>query len=355
MAYVQHTQCIDVAKFKPLSYKAQPAIEMLVLFGGTLAWVAALIPIALGNPLCALHAIPLMIYGGLFGYCNWWLYYRLVCLGGDKCAIGLLYSVEPGTGKTWPGSYDTDYSVNLLLMSSEPNQDLATVGASVPYGQLVSETPALAARPDISFDPEQVTPDGATKDKAAYVLHAEFEGAGVWIMFLSSAAALMLVVAAIFVCQIPVWGWIASLILELLALLAALFGHAASQSDRAEGSPTDVNPSLGSLHPAKGNDWKRADVLYVFGTWVFDGGHQDEKHGWNEVHPIKEALKIGEWSGDWASFNARYQPKLCDAYHDAIAVGRNTATLSAQARRENQWMVHPLIDGCRDDDLPPIR
>lgn len=356
MSYVQHTECIQMSGFQPLSYKAQPAVEMLVLFGGTLAWVATLIPIVMGMPLCALHALGLMLYGGIFGYCNWWLYYRLVCLGGDRCAIGMLLSVEPATGKDWPGSYDTDYSVNLLVAHTQPGDSLAATAATKPYGELIGNTDIVKSRADVVFDPEPVTPEGGTDAAKSFVLHAEFEGAGVWIMFLSSAASLILVVAACFVCMVPVWGWIASLILELLAFLATLFGHLGAGSDGAEGNATDVNPDLGVLHAAQGDGIGPADVLYVYGTWVFDGGHQDEGHGWNELHPIKEAVKVGTWTGDWAtSIDSKYASyeDVCARLHDAIGTAQQPATIAEQARPEHQWIWHPLIDGCENSASPP--
>ena len=95
------------------------------------------------------------------------------------------------------------------------------------------------------------------------------EGSGVWIMFLTSAAALIMVAAAAMFCMVPVWGWIASIILEILAFLAVLFGHIAAQND--SGDPKDANPEIGDLNPAQGNGIGEASVLYVYGTHVFDG------------------------------------------------------------------------------------
>lgn len=160
MSYVQHTKCIDLANYRPLSYKAKPTVDMLMLFGGTLAWVATLIPIALGNPACALHVPLLLFYGAIFGYCNWWLYYRLVCLAGDRCAIGVVVSVETPDRKRYPDSYDTDYSVNLLLPGTYPGVDQATAEASLPFGDLIKGTPEIKARADITFSGERATPEG---------------------------------------------------------------------------------------------------------------------------------------------------------------------------------------------------
>jgi hypothetical protein len=56
-------------------------------------------------------------------YCNWWLNIRLICLGGDRSAIGAIYNVEPATPSYDSfnlGAYDTDYSFNLLLYPAIP-------------------------------------------------------------------------------------------------------------------------------------------------------------------------------------------------------------------------------------------
>lgn len=353
MSYVQHTECCKLTSYKPLKYKAQPAVEMLVLFGATLGWIAVLIPVVLGNPLCAFHALGLIFYGGLFGYCNWWLYYRLVCLDGDHCAIGLLVSVETVESKDWPDSYDTDYSLNLLLPNTKLGVSQADAETSTPFGSLIKVTPEVAARSDITFTGEFATPEGAGDDKKSAILHAEFEGAGVWIMFLTSAAALILAAAAAVVCMVPVWGWIASIILEILAFLAVLFGHLGAGGD--SGDPKDANPDIGDLHPAQGNGIGEASVLYVQGTRVFDGGHQDTHDGWNEIHPIKNAVVVGKWTGDWRTAVDSEHTSLkdhCERLTEAIGEADDPLTIVAQDEPKNDWHWHPLIDGCEGSTEP---
>jgi hypothetical protein len=355
MSYVQHTQCCDLPKFKPMSYKAQPAIEMLVLFGGTLGWVAALIPVVLGNPLCAFHALGLIFYGGIFGYCNWWLFYRLVCLTGDQCAIGMVVSVETKESKSWPDSYDTDYSVSLLLPNTKLGVSQAEAEASAPFGHLVQATAAVKARSDITFTGQYAKPLNTGDDKNSAILHAEFEGSGVWIMFLTSAACLITVAAAAVVCMVPGWGWVASVVLEILAFLALLFGHGLAQNDA--GSPSDVNPDLTTVQQADG-DGIGADVLYVLGTHVLDGGHLPEGQSWNEIHPIKCATKVGRWNGDWATAVDTAHVSLrdqCDAITSALVQAQDPQTVAAQSDPRNQWLWHPLIDGCvgSTGDAPP--
>ena len=73
----------------------------------------AALAIAEGEPWCALFAIEPPMAGSC-PFCEWWLYDRLICLGGDRSAIGMLVTIEPVTGKSGLGEFDTDYSINLL-------------------------------------------------------------------------------------------------------------------------------------------------------------------------------------------------------------------------------------------------
>jgi hypothetical protein len=60
-------------------------------------------------------------------FCTWWLNVRLICLGGDRSAVGAIYSIFPPNPSFNPvdfGSYDTDYSFDLLLWPFQPEVTL---------------------------------------------------------------------------------------------------------------------------------------------------------------------------------------------------------------------------------------
>ena len=102
MAYTYWTQCVKAAKYSgPINLPG--AGILAAILGG----------ISLNAGVAAVTAI----LGGI-AFCRWWLYGRLVCLGGDKCAIGLALEVFPPEDKTGLDKEDTDYSVNLLLAPS---------------------------------------------------------------------------------------------------------------------------------------------------------------------------------------------------------------------------------------------
>src|SRR5215813_5891060 len=101
MAYNQFTKCVDV---KDKKYPGKPTV---------VAVLAAIAILLAGGGLTPFTAVPLLTIVVLF--CLWWLYDRLICLGGDRCAIGFLGGVEPPDAKSGFEMFDTDYSFNLVL------------------------------------------------------------------------------------------------------------------------------------------------------------------------------------------------------------------------------------------------
>jgi hypothetical protein len=87
-------------------------------------------------------------------YCQWWLNQRLICLGGDRGALGAVFNVEPPEtdwaiwdGAAYLGAYDTDYSFNLLLYGSTPTDTLPDNFVSQfsppPWNNVPSQYPGL--------------------------------------------------------------------------------------------------------------------------------------------------------------------------------------------------------------------
>jgi hypothetical protein len=64
------------------------------------------------------------------GYCKWWLYGRLVCLGGNRCIIGLAMGVYDQSNQVgFLGKFDTDYSADILLAPSLLTDSIQDVAA----------------------------------------------------------------------------------------------------------------------------------------------------------------------------------------------------------------------------------
>lgn len=342
MDYRQYTQCVEASKHVKMNQYVR-----MSLIGGLSGVAMAAVAIASGNPLCALFAIPVATAATQLAYGAWWLNDRLICLGGDKYAVGLLISVEPPEKKTGFDAIDTDYSINLLPYPNAIGTSKTDVEKSTPYGYLIAEQDATK-NIGVPFTGELVQDKIEKKD--CPVLHAEFEGGGVRIAFDAAGAALIISLAALIACMAlpPPWNGIVAGILAFLALLAQLFGALFGRNDK--GKVSDVNPSLGALHPRE-NNGTLFDILGVYGTWVYDAGHNNQDEGWNEIHPIKACNRITQWdgTGDWPSVAGQY----VSTFESALIEANSPTTKTAQQRPENQWEVHPLIDGCQPRLEPP--
>jgi hypothetical protein len=316
--------------------------------------------------------------GGI-AFCSWWLNVRLICLGGDRSAVGAIYHLEPPTPSLDAfamGDYDTDFSFNLLLWPFIPQDELPKSFVDHPWSaaadaQLVTDWPTLF--PSLAFPtvaaqvglilPQQTmaslnlpftgqnveaadepTPQPAAGSAQHFLLHCEIEGPGIyqfrillWVLF-----GVFIVAAALSL--IPIIGPILSWILSILAFLAFLIGGAAIQHNDA--SPPAGGGWGGSFHPYEGAGGAdgTVDIAYVFGRWVYDSLHS----GWNELHPLHFMIKIGQApqgrlaAGDWPTNVAAIQGRL-DAQ---FAANDTPAARQAQARPENRWTFHPLLDGC---------
>jgi hypothetical protein len=341
MAYNQKTKCVDAANYNSMNQYVQATIQALLAAG-----IAALIAGVASMPWCIPFTLTIGGAVWLIAYCQWWLYGRLICLGGDQTVVGMLVSAEPPGNKSFPDSLDTDFSINLLLPPNPPGVDQATAENSVPYGFLMKGQPATN---NIGLlCPGESATDQGTGVKSA-ILHAEFEGNGVYDTMIGAQIGLGLAVASLIACLAipPPWGPIIAGILALLAWLAMLLGILFGLGD--EGDPTDVDPSLGTLHTNDAaNGGIGADLLAVMGTWVFDTAHE----GWNEIHPIKLCEKVGTWTGTWpADINDQIKH-----WETAVKDATSPTTGAGQKDPQHHWGVHPDVDGCGPNggQPPPI-
>lgn len=336
MAYVNYTSCVSVDKHRGLFAN--------VGAGGLVAVATAVAMLASGLGVVPGLAIPALML--VIAYCRWWLYDRLICLGGDRCAIGLLASVEPPEKKTGLDAFDTDYSINLVLVPHAPLEQPVPFNPGTPppltnpvewqrkklrearhhviaddglQGDLISEQDLTAKPKTITgakrFDFEGYFTKmgfGSVVHHHQPVLHAEFEGGGVMRLYEAALAALALATAAAVACAIPVFGWIVCALLNLAAAVVTVAGIVIALNDK--GDPAHVNPQLGTLHSSR-------DILLVKGRWVFDTAHE----GWNELHPIIHCQRVGE-----------YDVQVCRATCGAIGSTRSADGAATPTGRSTQ-------------------
>lgn len=390
--YPSWTQCSLPANFRGAPYTGVlttgiVGVLMGVLVGlvtattgsGVLAFLISLSPaVALALAVACMAAIQ---------FCTWWLNVRLICLGGDRSAIGAIYHLEPPaptdnpvTSLTNISDLDTDYSFNLLLWQFAPKHQLpasfiSNQWSASAFSQLGADWPTLPPLvPGVPFAevsdqvnqivPQQSmaslglgfggqnaeSPDNAVLSGGSsqhFLMHCEIEGPGMHDLLVLLWVLFAIFVAATFVYAIPVVGPILSALLTLLALLGFLIGAPAITHDGAS-PPSDGGwgGNFNSYDPTK-NPKDPVDIAYVFGRWVYDSLHTGAES--NELHPVHYMIKMcpsatqGDLgNGIWPSGLGEVQLK----YDAQFAVINSPTTPQIQAQAQNQWTVHPLLDGC---------
>lgn len=273
----------------------------------------------------------------LIAFCEWWLYGRLVCLRHDECAVGGLLTTEPPGEKSGFEAFDTDFSINLVLPGhtiNDTKQDVETDGA---LGYLIAEQPETKNQGlgFVGYTSRQYQNRPNTP-----VLHAEFEGGGIYDLYQAAKIAFAVLAVGTVACAIPIIGWIACAIALVVAAIIAIVAIIVALNDT--GHPSDANAELTELHTPDEAGYN-GDVLLVKGDWVYDSLHD----GWNEIHPILYAQRIGTWSS-WSRVEASR-----DHWCEEVGKASDPLTVENQGRDENQWVLHPVIDGCAPRETEP--
>lgn len=404
----------------PADYSGDPKTAAGIIGGVSLVGLLASL-VTVWVP--GVAAFGIVVCGAFIVFCNWWLEKRLVCLGGTRSAVGLVYNVLPPDDNNWPptpdnilGSFDTDYSFNVLLWQFSPQDTLPGAfhfdegdtwpSTPLPYTTSFAQldTPAQTTAestlstnwptligggyvpPHIQYDtvsegmqlilpqqsmaslrlgfngqcvfeddePATGQPFNANPGPSfqSFLLHCEIEGPGMYYLRSMMYALLAVFIAAAILAATGI-GAILAFLLGLLAFLAGLFGGAIIQKQ-------GVNPPAGSgyggseLEPYRLPDGTLnpagATLVYVRGRWIYDSLHS----GWNELHPL-EYLQIIAPPGDAtglipsSSVNNGDWPDLSRAkeYLDGqYKMLEDPKSAELQAEPQNQWQLHPLLDGC---------
>jgi hypothetical protein len=367
----------------PSGWYQMPVAQSVLLGAAGLAAGATLAFASAFAPGVAVVSAGLCLAGVTF--CTWWLNIRLICLGGDRSAIGAIYNVlPPKAGAAWEfGDYDTDFSFNLLISPFIPQDELPssfvnnqwspsaipqltsawpTLFPSIPFNEVAMQLPLILPQqtmaslhlgfngqdvkgPDEPNYPNPPPPGGSSQH---FLLHCEIEGRGMYDLRTLFWVLFGMFIAAAIVYLIPIIGPILSAILALFAWLIALFGGSAIQHEGA--SPPSGGDWGGSLNPyrldhASPDRNSPVDIVYVFGRWVYDSLHE----GWNELHPVHFMIKIGQttWGnlagGNWPANLGDTQGRL-DTQFQLI---NSPGAPQIQAEPQNQWSLHPVLDGCQ--------
>jgi hypothetical protein len=190
-------------------------------------------------------------------------------------------------------------------------------------------------------------------------MHCEIEGPGMHDMLILLGVMCAVFVAAAFVYAIPVVGPILSWILIALALLAFLIGSPAITHADATPPSSGWGGSVNPFDPANAPE-ALVEPIYVFGRWVYDSFHTGKES--NELHPVHYICKIKPSAKQGDLSNGIWPPDLGEIqqrYDAQFGVINSPTTIEIQKQPQNQWHVHPLLDGCLSgtpypDPPPPV-
>lgn len=346
--------------------------------------------------------------------CDYLLGGKLVCLDGNRCAVGTVVHIEPvGYHKSGFDAMDNDFCINLLLFPHEvaefgpatgPTDAISNwnevkndgiQGALIdPAAMPVPREPASGPTPythtylfgvpggpspyEPNEDPTERVLEETKQDAAGIkrieipVMHAEFEGSRI---FAVCSAVKPFLDAATGgpgggACRAAI-GWIpfvgdaiCTLIETLIVIaLAPAMGAAAAAAWAAAGAFDEA-----FLTGPIARQISLGEPVIITGRWVWDGGHS----GWNELHPTFTLQKLVLPEKTTAGFRADEANAFVDVWCRLVmgvppSTGEAASGLAAvtpeqqdiadrQRRPEHRWEFHPAIDGCEptkeDGDVP---
>lgn len=341
MAYRKYTSCVE-----PIFY-----VDLLnplgVQSGAAYLWLTALIAGIVAGLLAAFNVVGVTVLITLvlllITFLTWWLYGRLICLGGVRCAIGAVRS----TGDPQPGNKggDDDATLNVYLAPApadldHPKEDYWNAA----QGELVREHASV-----LQVGRGYVQ-DGKNL-KYVKSLHCEFEGSGIRNVLIWANVILAVLVALLLVLALvpPPFGTILGILLgALAAILSVLALGYQFLGPLNPGSPEDVNPNLANLP----ND----TLVVVRGDWIYDSLHQ----GWNEFHAVHACQIVPgalnpdrSWPADIGGGLGLDTPdKVKTAVEVWCRALQDAEDAEDGGNRDDpvhDWTLHPVVDGCSGD------
>lgn len=398
----QYTSCVEAKDFKPLNTALVVTLGIIIGAGG----IAAFFTGGIGAIVAIVTLVQLLRY-----ILDFMLNGKLICLhrspangcncgANDNtiCAIGEIADTEDiGEDKNPVEDVDNDYAINLILYPFEiwdyaseedaaKNLEKATL-PSQPQGDLLKEQnmPTDDGQPGFTgyFRTMVITTDGkynpwteiVGKDYGWFgifgpdqqqawsdyvfanawllpkkfsmpVLHCEFEG--------SRIRDMLNVIEAFSLggswCKKNWFFRLVCIVMQSILAPIVLIAVAAAWAAAKDGNPDDALQGGGTI--------SSKDQVIVRGRWCYDGGHS----GWNEVHATRIVQKVFNVPQTAAEFE-KFRQQWCDRMGEVPHIESPglkplsppaAKTYDNQQKPENQWTLHPDVDGCLPDDDGPI-
>lgn len=362
MPFTQITHCVDPSVAKDNTY----SVGEDTIYGLLAGLVAGgLIGLLLGLAVDPFVGIGAGIAIGACVMIREWqeLYnnHRLICVAKDQCVIGTVTNIEPPPG--FP-HVDNDYTFNLVPFAHNLQDDRDHVVNDGFLGtQFVKDPDSILALDIHSSTPVENPPLGTN------AIHCELEGnlpdviadaiciaAAVAGALIAASSALCLALAGTLG---PLGLLICIALIIAIVLLAAGAATALAFALAHDGTPADAADDANSATLTEG------DVFVVKGDHVYEGGHLPDT--WPEIHPVKHLQKLWDqktipdiFKNQMSQVNpGPYDTTtpffaeltaLVSQWCQAIKKGDDPIVIKAQKDPSNQWIDHPLIDGCQ----PPV-
>lgn len=341
----KHFKCVSKGDFKGLSG----------VFGSlSIGAIIAAVMVAIGVPGGGL-VFGVSVVVAIFELCAFLHGGKLICIEDDACTIGRIMELIPvGADKSGFEEMDDDFTFNILPSPHSPTELLSEMAMSDPH-----QAPFMVAQPpstDLGLGFAGVSVKFENIPHDTEVFHVEVKGCRVHdvcavLKVMSFGAP---IVAAI--CSIPLIGWVVCLIAAAIWLAITAAAVAIAWAATHNGDINDVyDPAAGELTAADPATGEGGDVVLVRGDWVYDAGHS----GWNEIHPIRHVQKLtpnvdGRFRGMGKADPAlvdEFKTEVLDVWCFHVGESSDPLVITAQKEPENQWHIHPLIDGCEEEEV----
>jgi hypothetical protein len=346
----QYYKCTPPSSYTPITNTI-----VLGVLAGTFAIAAAIAGSAIpGYGIVA----GILLIAAIFSLCDFLSGGKLVCLGEYECTIGRIMAFEEvGHGKSGFDTIDDDFCINTLPSPHSPLETIAEVKANPGQGRFMIEQQAtkdlFLPWGGYSHKFDDIT------DHEVEVFHVEVKGCRVHNVCLVWKALSFGAPVVGFICTIPVIGWLACLIVALIWLVITAVSTAIAWATSHSGDINDVyDPAAGELKHADPKTGEGGDVILTRGDWAYDAGHD----GWNEIHPARYIQKLTDvipakyqsMSKADAALVAEFKKEVLDVWCYYVGQASDPATHAAQDDPENNWDIHPSIDGCGVDNSPQV-
>lgn len=324
----------------------------------------------------------------LMKVCDYILRGKLVCLGDDECAVGRVAGFETVADKSGVDKLDNDFSINLVLAphhlsefaqgTQQANYEWLRKDTSWGFddlpGRLITEQadmPMPREAESASWHSARYAGTFVTYSNSNYiswedaptpgtpfdvpVFHCEIEGERAHAVCSTLAAITSPIPGWGAVCGfkpfgIPIGRWACALVAAVLApivlaALAAAWIAGADDNRSFEGA--------GSL--------RRGESIIIRGRWCYDAGHT----GWNEIHPVRSVQKLAgatdldggllkDALARWCARTGEVPPPASPGARPTGMTPAQGTVYDNQQRPENQWVLHPDVDGCAPTEPPPV-